>query len=178
MATTQNSHNQASGAPNSSYRMVLEARGSHIAAQVAGTYMVPMGNPLVVSGGGVLYPLASINIVGADWPTVANLTTKLRVRMTVHTNAAAPVCNFTMGLYPLTTGGGLAGLKIFTVGALVTGSGSGTVTAPALSTSTVATGADFALPADGLYGLAVVTSAAIATSSLVQINGILQMRNA
>jgi hypothetical protein len=39
-------------------------------------------------------------------------------------------------------------------------------------------GSDFALPADGTYCLAVVTTATIANNSLVHINAILQMRNA
>lgn len=167
----------ADKAAASQYNLVLEARGSCIAAQAAGTYMVPMGNPLAVSGTGTLYPIATISIVGADWPTINGITTKLRCRVTVSTNATAPVASFTMGLYPLTTGGGAAGLKIFTVGTVVAGSAPAIITLPALSTTTVSTGADFALPADGLYGLAVVTSAVIATSSLVHVTGILQMRN-
>lgn len=162
---------------NGSYRTVLSTYGSHIAAKVSGTYMMPYGDPIAVSGTGTLYPIATLNIVGADWPTINGITPKLRTRMTVETNAVAPTGNFTMGLYPLTSSGGAAGLKTYATGTVVAGSTTPTVTAPAASSMQCVTGADFALPADGLYGLAVVTTATIATSALVHINGILQLRN-
>jgi hypothetical protein len=168
----------ATAVPNSSYRTLMEGAGSLIAAKVAGTYMIPMGDALAVSGTGTLYPIQIINLVGADFPTVNGFTTKLRIRASVSTNATAPTGNFTIGLYPVTSGGGATGLKIYTVGTLVSGSATSTVTAPALSTTTSVVSSDFALPADGLYCLAVVTTATVATSSLVHLNAQLQLRNA
>jgi hypothetical protein len=171
-------HAAGSDVPNSSYRMIAQATGSHIAAKVAGTYMFGCGDPLAVSGTGILYPVMLIPIYAADLPTVNSITTKLRIRTIVSVNAVAPTGNFTVGLYPVTSGAGGTGVKIYTVGSLVTGSASPTVMAPAASSMTSVVGSDFALPADGIYCMAVVTTATIATSSLVHINSILQMRNA
>ena len=162
---------------NATYRAVAEAAGSHIAGKVAGTYGLGFGDPLAVSGTGTLYPLNLIRIVASDWPTVNGVTTKLRLRATVSVNATAPTGNFTVGLYPVTSGAGAAGLKIYTLGTLVSGSACTTVTTPAGSSITNVSGSDFALPADGVYVIGVVTTATVATSSLVEINAQLQMRN-
>jgi hypothetical protein len=170
-------HAPGSDVPNSSYRNIAQVSGSHIAGKVAGTYILGSGDPLM-DGSGSLYPLILIPIYVADFPIVNNVATKLRIRAIVSVNATAPTGNFTVGLYPVTSGAGGAGLKIYTVGTLVTGSAATTVTAPAANSMTSVSGAGFALPSDGIYCLAVVTTATIATSSLVHINAILQMRNA
>ncbi len=166
--------------PNASYRTLLQAAGSHIAAQVAGTYGIPNGNPLAVSGTGTLYPLATINIVAADFPTVNGLAPKLRIRAQLYTNDVAPTGNFTFGLYPITrpTTSGAAGVCIYTLGTVVSGSNGATFTTPAADGLLSAVGADFALPSDGHYVLGVVTTATVATSSHVHVNAVLQMRNA
>ena len=160
------------------YRTVDSFSGSHIAAKVAGTYMLTRGDALAVSGTGTLYPVAIINIAASDFPTINSLAPKLRIRGYVAVNAVAPTGNFTIGLYPATSGAGAAGLKIWTVGTLVTGSAATTVTAPAASSNISVVGSDFALPADGAYVLAVVTTATIAVSSLVHVGATLQARNA
>ena len=160
-----------------SYRTILQAMGSQKAGKVAGTYMMGDGDSLIVSGSGVLRPVELIYIAAADFPSINSKTPKLRIRATVSVNATAPTGNFTVGLYPITSGAGGAGLKIYTVGPLVSGSAATTVTTPAASSMTNVSGSDFALPADGVYCLAVVTTATVATSSLVHINAFLQQRN-
>jgi hypothetical protein len=165
-------------APNASYRVIEFASGSHIAGLVAGTYMLPGGQADLVSGASALYPITLIPIFAADYPSVNGLAVKLKVRAIVSVNGVAPTGNFTVGLYPVTSGAGGAGVKIYSVGSLVSGSAASTVTAPASSSITNAVGSDFAIPSDGIYCLAVVTTATIATSSLVHIVGILLMRNA
>jgi hypothetical protein len=166
-----------SSAPNASYRSLLEVAGSHVATKVAGTYAIGYGDPLAVSGTGTLYPIGLVHIVAADYPTINGYAPKLRVRATVAVNAVAPTGNFTVGLYPVTSGGGGAAVKIYTMGTLVSGSAATTVTTPAANSMTNVNGSDFALPADGVYCLAVVTTATIATSSLVHVLAKLQMRN-
>ena len=166
-----------STAPLASYRQLFEGSCSIIAAQAAGTYMLSNGSAGVVSGGSVLYPICFYYIAGADFPSVSTVTTKLRIRASVAVNATAPAANFTIGLYPVTSGAGAAGLKIWTTGTLVSGSATSTVTTPAGSSCTNVNGSDFVIPTDGIYCIAVVTSAAIATSSLVQIYGFCQLRN-
>jgi len=163
--------------PNSSYRILAQANASHIAGKVAGTYMLGNGDPAAVSGTGVLYPIVLIPIYTADIPTV-NATTKLRIRAVVSVNNIAPTGNFTVGLYPVSSGAGGTGVKVYTTGTLVSGSAATTVTTPGGSSMTSVAGSDFAIPADGIYCLAVVTTATVANNSLVHINAILQMRNA
>jgi hypothetical protein len=168
-----------SAIPNASYRTIMDSTGSHIAGKIAGTYGIPQGNPLAVSGTGTLYALNSIYLAAADFPMVNGLPPKLRVRAVLACNDVAPTGNFTVGLHPITrpaTSGG-AGLCIYTIGAAVTGSGVLKAT-PAADSLNSLVGADFALPADGFYVLAVVTTATIATYAHVHISAALQLRNA
>lgn len=171
-------HGVGSDVPNSSYRNISSAMGSHIAGKVAGTYILGCGDPLAVSGTGVLYPIVLIPVYAVDFPVVNGITTKLRIRAIVSANAVAPTGNFTVGLYPVVSGAGGTGVKIYSTGTLVSGSAAPTVTAPAASSMNVVVGTDFVLPADGIYCMAVVTTATIATYSLVHVNAVLQMRNA
>lgn len=162
-----------------SYRTILQASGSHIAAKVAGTYAIGQGDPLAVSGTGTLYPLAVIQIISADYPSINSAVTKLRIRVQLYTNDVAPTGNFTFGLYPITRPGtsGGAGLCIFTLGTVVNGSNGATFTTPAADLLGASVGSDFALPTDGPYVIGVVTTATVATSSLVQVCAQLQLRN-
>lgn len=163
----------------SSYNTLMQASASHIAGKVAGTYGLGVGDPAAVSGTGTLYPLQVIQIVGADYPTINGLAPKLRIRAQVFTNDVAPTGNYTFGLYPITRPGtsGAAGVAIYTIGTVVSGSNGATFTTPAADSLLSAVGSDFALPADGPYIIAVVTTGTVATSSLVHLNATLQMRN-
>jgi hypothetical protein len=165
---------------NSVYRTILDSTGSHIAAKVAGTYGIPQGNPLAISGTGTLYALNTIYIDSADYPTIDGKVTKLRVRCIIACNDVAPFTGtFKIGLHPVTrpaTSGG-AGVCIYTIGSPVTGS---QVTGTNLAADSInnLVGTDFDLPVNGFYVLAVVTSATMATSSHVHISANLQIRNA
>lgn len=162
------------------YSTLLQSSGSHIAARVAGTYGMGQGDPIAISGTGTLYPLNTIYIASADYPTVGGVAPKLRIRAQLYVNDVAPTGNFTFGLYPITrpaTSGG-AGLNIYTLGTVVTGSNGATFTAPAADSIGFATGADFALPSDGHYVIGIVTTATVAGSSHVHMNATLQIRNA
>lgn len=165
---------------NARYITILQAAGSHIAGRVAGTYAMGNGDPLAISGTGTLYTPAVIAINSADYPTINGLAPKLRIRGQIACNDVAPTGNFTFGLHPITrpsTSGG-AGLNIYTIGAAVSGSNGATVSAPAADSHSNLVGADFALPANGLYVIGVVTTATVATASHLHFNAQLQIRNA
>lgn len=175
---SQNALNANTGIPNASYRTILQASGSHAAAKVAGTYGLSHGDVAAVSGTGTLYPLATIAFAAADYPTVAGVAPKLRLRAQLYTNDVAPTGNFTFGLYPITrpaTSGG-AGLCIYTLGTVIAGS---TVlfTAPAVDGLLSGNSGDFAIPADGHYVIGVITTATVAASAHVHLMGALQVRN-
>lgn len=163
------------------YRTLLNSTGSHIAARVAGTYGMGQGQPLAITGTGILYALNSIYIDDADYPAIGALTAKLRIRAQLFTNDVAPGGNYVIGLHPITrpNPSGGAGLCIYTIGAAVAGS-TITYTTPAADgpPTPQAAGADFAMPADGLYVIGVVTSANVATSAHVHIAAQLQTRYA
>lgn len=165
--------------PNASYRTLLDSSGSHVAARVAGTYGFAQSQPLAISGTGTLYPLNTIYIDDADYPTLDGVAPKLRVRAQLYVNDVAPTGNFTVALHPITrpASSGGAGVLIYTIGAAVASSGV-TVNTPAADSSNQLVGSDFALPADGHYVLGLVTTATVAASSLVHISAKLQMRNA
>lgn len=164
---------------NASYRTILQASGSHIAGRAIGTYGMGAGDPIAISGTGTLYPLSVIQVVSADYPTINGITTKLRIRAQLYTNDVAPTGNYTFGLYPITrpaVSGG-AGLAIYTLGTVVTGSNGATFTAPAVDLLGSAVGADFAIPADGAYVIGIVTTAIPPASAHVHVNAQLQIRN-
>lgn len=163
----------------STYRNILECSGSHIAARVAGTYGIGYGDPLAISGTGILYPLATIYITSSDFQTVNGVAPKLRIRAQLYVNDVAPTGNFTLGLYPITrpaTSGG-TGVNIYTLGTVVTGSNGASFTTPAADSMVTAAGSDFSIPADGHYVIGVVTTQTVATNSLVHISAQLQLRN-
>lgn len=168
------------GVPNASYRTILDSSGSHIAGRVAGVYGLSHGQPLAITGVGTLYPLNTILIAAADFPTLAGLAPKLRIRAQLYTNDVAPTGNYTFGLYPITRPGtsGGAGLCIYTLGTVVVGSNGAAFVTPAADGLLSAVGADFALPADGHYVLGCVTTATVAANAHVHISAQLQMRNA
>jgi hypothetical protein len=165
---------------NSVYRTILDSTGSHIAAKAAGTYGIPQGNPLAVSGTGTLYALNVIYIDSNDYPTIDGKAAKLRVRCVIECNDVAPFTGtMVVGLHPVTrpATSGAAGLCIHTIGTAVSGS-TVTLTNPAADSQNNLAGADFALPANGFYILAMVTNATMATSSHCHISASLQIRNA
>jgi hypothetical protein len=158
---------------NVKYKTILSSTGSHIATKVAGTYGMGVGNPLAVSGTGILYPLDVIYIVSTDFTTGA----QFRISAQVMVNDVAPTGNYTFGLYPITRPGtsGGAGLNIYTLGTVVSGS---TVlfTTPAADSMNQGTSSDFTIPADAYYVIGVITTATVATSSLLHMIAKLQVR--
>ena len=165
---------------NAAYSTLMNVSASHTAGKVAGTYALSGGDLSAVGGTGTAYPLGVIQIVGADLPTINGITTKLRIRAQLYTNDTAPTGNFTFGLYPITrpaTSGG-AGVCIFTIGTVVSGSNGATFTGPAVDLLGSAVGADFVIPADGPYVIAVVTTGTVAVSAHVLLHAQLQTRNA
>ena len=162
-----------------SYKTILQATGSHTAAKVAGTYAIGEGDPLAVSGTGTLYPLAVIQIAAADYSTINGLAPKLKIKVQLYTNDVAPTGNYTVGLYPITrpaTSGG-AGLCIYTLGTVVSGSNGATFITPAADLLGNASSSEFAMPQDGPYVIGVVTTATVATSAHIHISAQLQLRN-
>jgi len=189
IATTQTAGNNstaiattafvAAAVPNTSYRTILQASGSLTAGKVAGTYAMGEGDPIAVSGTGTLYPIATIYIASADYPTINGAAPKLRIRAQLYTNDVAPTGSYTFGLYPITrpATSGAGGLDIYTLGTVVTGSNGATFTTPAADGMLNAAGSDFALPADGHYVIGVITTATVANNSHLHMTASLQLRN-
>lgn len=139
------------------------------------------------SGGGVGNSFATN---GADFVTnnsgffyfddadyaVGSLTTKLRLRAQVNTNATAwSSVTATFGLYPVTFSG--AALTITaTLGTVVSGS-TVAIANPGASSTTQGNSGDFTIPADGQYVLGCAMSAAITTNGAALFNAQLQTRN-
>lgn len=159
------------------YRTIMDSSGSHTAARVAGTYGLGHGDPIAISGTGILYPLNVMFIDPVDYPAMGTLTAKLRLRCALEVNDVAPTGNYTVGLHPVTRPGtsGGAGLCIYTIGAAVAGS-TVALNTPAADSQNTMLGADFAVPTAGFYVIGVVTTAAVAASSHVHLSAHLQMR--
>lgn len=118
-------------------------------------------------GNGVFY------LDPADWAN--GRTANLRLRCVVVTNATAPACNFTFGLYPVTAlGGGAAAVNV-TFGTVVSGSTALFTTPAATSTLKVDSG-DFTAPAAGDYAVGVVVSANAAANSSIAVRAQVERR--
>lgn len=165
--------------------------GAYRAVQVVtGVYASSQGSP---PGGGVgLFPdkgpgvyivshnlgqsvqgTALLNIDPAAW-AVTGLTPKLRIAARVANNATLPGVTFNVGLYPVTYGSGAAFISVI-AGTVVAGSQTGPIT-PVASSSAAATGADFAVPAAGMYTLGVQTGA-YATNSAGVVTARLELHH-
>lgn len=167
---------------------ILGARKTLLAAAVpvqrdlsAGTYLLAASeesNGLLASGGDVITAaigptrpsVLPIRYLDADDFTVTGKLPKLRVRASVSPNGTAPGITFTFGLYPVTFSGA-ADVLAATLGAVVTDS-----TAAVASGGAAATSLDFAVPADGLYALGVVSSGALANNSAALLAASLDLR--
>jgi hypothetical protein len=176
--TLEAAEQQALSGMTAKYDTLLTCAGSHTAAKVAGTYLFGYGDPLAIAGTGTLYPIATIYISSADYPTINGLAPKFRIRGQIYCNAVAPTGNFQLGLYPVTRPGsaGGAGVCIYTAGAAI--ASTGTLNAPAANSVSQTASADFGIPADGHYALALLTSGTIAISAHLHVTAMLQLRNA
>jgi len=157
-------------------RRIFTGRTRLTAAQVAGTYWFTDQATLATSG--LATPLNTIHIEQSDFPDVAGVVAKLRLRVQLYTNDVAPGGNISVALYPITrpaTSGG-AGVLIYTPGTAVAGSVV-TFTAPAADGMFASVSAEFNVPATGHYALGLVTTSTIATSAHVHINCQVQVRN-
>lgn len=142
----------------------------------AGTYIIgPETTP--VAGAGRTDLVNPQYLDPADY-TAGGRTTKYRLRAWVQTNAVAPGCSFTVGLYPVATWGGVSGgtPNVATLGAVTAGS---TVlfTTPALSSQIVSTSGDFTAPAAGWFVFGVSqTGGSVAANAELDIKAALQVR--
>lgn len=152
------------------WQQVVHAMGVMSQSQPAGTYILPVGNstsaPQPAGTIGVAIAGYVFYIDPADW-TVAEYTSRVRVRAWLAINAVLSFALQTVGLYPVATWGGASGQSPFpaTLGTVVTGS---TV---ALSGSTpsvrqVGVSTDINVPAAGFYVLGVNTGGTSLNSSI------------
>jgi hypothetical protein len=161
-------------------RTIMRSQASHIAGKVAGIYALASADAAAVSGTGTLYVQSLIHINSSDYASINNSAVKLRIKATCAINNVAPTGNFTFGLYPISrpASSGGAGLNIYTLGTVVSGSNDASFIAPAADSMAVATSSEFDLPADGFYALGVLTTSTVANSSLVHLIADLQVINA
>lgn len=170
-------HGPASAAPNlaNAYRSHRQVVGAIPQDAVAGTYLSRNNGNAVVNGGSGANPLSIFTIVAADL-AVPGKTAKLRSRVSVNTNATDPTLDLTFGIYPVTFAGG-ADVITHTMGTVVSGSQVAFTDAElAASSSIIKAGSDFDLPANGVYGFGVVTSALFANNAFLLFTYDLQLR--
>ncbi len=171
------------GMDTSIYYTLKSGGGTLIATNAANTYLLTLGSSAAFASGtaNAIIPLI-IYIKSTDFPTINGKAPKLKLKCGLFVNHVAPTGNFTFGLYaisqPASSGG--AGARSYTIGSLVTGSATTTITTPSADTMTRVESSDFVLPAggDGWYAVCVVTTATIATNSFVEMVADLQIHNA
>lgn len=161
-------------------RRLMTGRTRVTAGQTAGTYW--FSEAATLASAGLASPLSAIFIEAEDFPTVANVTPKLKIKVQLFTNDVAPGATFTVGLYPFSrpaTSGG-SGVLIYQPGTVVTGS-TVTFTTPGADGAFNGTSGDFALPAPGHYALGFTmtlpTLTSVATNAHVHMQYQLQVHN-
>lgn len=157
------------------YTTVAAVEGGIPAGTSAGN-LAFAGSGTPIATGSAMGSSMQIYIDDADY-TITGLTTKMRVKMVLFTNATAPAINFTAGLSAITGVAGGANSVAYTYSAQTAGT-TVTRTTPAASTRFVDLTADFNVPADGYYLLTVTTSGAMAaTNPRVNVVLYLQVRH-
>ena len=141
----------------------------------SGTYYANIGSNVyfLKSGTASTWTPALVPLNSSDY-TITGLTPKLRLSVGFAVNATAPACNFTVGLYSITSTTSSGFSFVTTVGSLVTGS-SITRNTPSASTVYRDVSSDFSFPTAGNYLLGASISAGVAANSVTNIYYDLQM---
>jgi len=156
------------------YLPFAEASGYLTAGDVAGTYPLGQGAQAVLRATGTATPISLVYCSSTGWSSVLGVARTMILTGMVSVNATAPTGNFTLGLYPVTATSGGAGVTVYTLGTVVTGS-TCTFTAPAANAVAFSASSAFNMPSAGVYAIAVVTTATVAASSNVHLNARLGM---
>jgi hypothetical protein len=104
-----------------------------------------------------------------------SLTTKLRLRAQLASNATGSGITYTVGLYPVAVAGA-AGALTLTLGTVVPGSQVSFVN-PTASTVNQNNSGDFTIPSDGSHMLGFTTSGSAAANNVSLLSAQLQVRN-
>ena len=162
----------------STYKPVVRAR-TQWASVAANTFLLQTAETLqnIVAGA----QAASVHdhqfyLDPADFAAGSRVT-KLRLGLTVTPNNIGTGANFTVGLYPVASYGGLSGTNatVSTLGSVVAGS-QALLTSPGAAAATRGVSGDFTCPTAGQYVLAVVTSGTGNANSLASLVAALDMR--
>jgi hypothetical protein len=142
----------------------------------AGTYIITMGTDNLASGTSVNSAAAGVIRLDAADFAMTGRTTKLKVKATITTNGTAPTGTLTVGLYPVSSVAGASNTHSITTGTVVASS---TVAFAAPTANNVFSGdsAEFTMPADGAYVLAVNLSGATAANSFEEVTARLMVRH-
>lgn len=155
-----------------SYETLYHANCTAVALATGATYTPFLNGGFATVGTASSSPAILCSLDPADHD-ITGLTTMLRMRVGFDTNATAPTGTWTLGLYPVSSVAGGAGVfDIATVGSVL-GSVS-SAAGPAASTTFNLVGSDFAFPAAGQYVFGLTTSVNQAASSAVSISFQLQ----
>lgn len=140
----------------------------------AATYVLREGTTLIANPATLNQAINLVVLAAADL-TVIDKTPRLRIRATVGVNGTAPASDFSFGLYPVTLTGG-TNVIVATLGALVSGS-TALVSAPAANGWTTVDSGDFALPADGVYTIAMLCPSQGSANAALELVASLLLRN-
>jgi hypothetical protein len=156
-----------------SYRTVWTSSGAAVITGGAGLYYPNHSGTFTQSAGSLGF---QVFVFANDYSTVGR-TPMLRLRMFFSPNGTAPgAVSFDARMIPVTLGGGAGGVWGFGgVGAVVTGSTTSTVSSPGANTLNSAASADFALPTDGFYVLALNAGGNTAANNVNLVSMMLQL---
>ncbi len=161
------------------WKTIVQSDALVIAATVSGADKFLLSSSVgLISGGNLLVPSGIIQITAADAEFVMEgKTPRCRVVLDACPNATAWGAGGTiqLGLFPLTVTGGV-GVATVALGTNAIPTASlPTAQAPVASTPVRLASNDFALPADGLYGVGFVSSAAWAANTAALCNAKFQL---
>lgn len=168
------------GMDTSMYHTLMQSLGYLNSGNSPGTYyLITTNNAVNTCASGVANAIQPqvIYINSVDYPTINGLAPKLRIRVTLMTNATNTTGTWTFGLFPITAGAGGVGNVSHTIGTVISGSNGASQINPLASQVYNLASSDFDLPPNGLYAIC-VTNTAIATNATIQFNAQLQIHNA
>lgn len=145
--------------------------------KAAGTYKLTAGdsNVLELSTGSAVSFTDLIYLDSSRYPAVRGVSPRLIVKGFLSTNnTSVGTVTYTLGLYPVSTTGGVGVIRHIG-GTVVSGSDGASWVNPSTAVTTYATGSLFTFPSTGFYCFAYVQSAASAANSAILMNAMLEL---
>lgn len=173
----------AAAAYSTSWKTVLQSSSSVPGGTTSGLYLLTNGDDVQKTGVGAYHPPALIYIDSANFPAIAGVNPKFKIRAQFHCNDTAPSAfqeDWIFGLSAITrpSSSGGSGLVIYDAAAQITGTKTTTETTVAADESKSLESPEFDLPSNGFYAITLDNNITVGASSHIHVMATLDYRYA